>query len=85
MKDINHCGYCVYGWWVSIELLLTMGEVCDTPITNYGGTNSPTRNRHYSLMKTCSVRSKRRDQYHSDNRETNYKTKPFNILIISSF
>ena len=28
-------------------------------------------------MKTCSVRSKRRDQYQSDNRETNDKTKPF--------
>ena len=50
MKDINHRGYCVYGWWVSIEMLLTMSEVCDTPITNnHGGTNSPTRNRHYIL------------------------------------
>ena len=28
-------------------------------------------------MKTCSVWSKRRDQYQSDNRETNNKTKPF--------
>ena len=27
-------------------------------------------------MKTCSVRSKRRDQYQSDNRVTNDKTKP---------
>ena len=29
---------------------LIMSEVCDTPITNnHGGTNSPTRNRHYIL------------------------------------
>ena len=28
-------------------------------------------------MKTCSVLSKRRNQYQSDNRETNDKTKPF--------
>ena len=28
-------------------------------------------------MKSCSVRSKRLDQYQSDNRETNDKTKPF--------
>ena len=32
-------------------------------------------------MKTCSVRSKRRDQYQSDNRETNDKTKPFIHII----
>ena len=67
--------------------LPTMIEVCDTPITNnqdshQGGTNSPTTvNRHYRLMKTCSVRSKRRDQYQSDNRETNDKTKPFIHII----
>ena len=28
-------------------------------------------------MKTCSVPSKRCDQYQSDNRKTNDKTKPF--------
>ena len=33
------------------------------------------------LMKTCSVRSKRRDQYQSDNPETNDKTKPFTHII----
>ena len=32
-------------------------------------------------MKTCSVRSKRGDQYQSDNRETKDKTKPFNQFL----
>ena len=36
-------------------------------------------------MKSCSVRSKRRDQYQSDNRETNDKTKPFIIACFLSF
>ena len=31
--------------------------------------------QHYCLVKTCSVQSKRRDQYQSDNSETNDKTK----------
>ena len=38
-------------------------------------------NRHYRPMKTCSVRSKRRDHYQSDNREKNDKTKPFIHII----
>ena len=38
-------------------------------------------NRHYRLMKTCCVRSKRRDQYQSDNPETNDETKPFIHII----
>ena len=38
-------------------------------------------NRHYRLMKTCSVRSKHRNQYQSDNREINDKTKPFIRII----
>ena len=61
----------------------TMSEVCDTPITNnHGGTNSSDSvNRHYRLIKTCRVWSKRRDQYQSDNRETNDKTKPFIHII----
>ena len=33
-------------------------------------------------MKTCSVRLRRRDQYQSDNRDTNNKTKPFKQQII---
>ena len=33
-------------------------------------------------MKTCSVRSRRRDQYQSDNRVTTDKTKPFKQQII---
>ena len=33
-------------------------------------------------MKTCSGRSKRRDQYQSDNRETNDKTKPFITIVL---
>ena len=32
-------------------------------------------------MKTCSVRSKRRDQNQSDNHETNDKTKPLIHII----
>ena len=38
-------------------------------------------------MKTCSVRLKRRDQYQSDNHETNDKTKPFihNFLCMTMF
>ena len=32
-------------------------------------------------MKTCNVWSTRRDQYESDNRETNDKTKPFIQII----
>ena len=43
--------------------------------------NTPSVNRHYRLMKTCSVRSKRGDQYQSDNRETKDKTKPFNQFL----
>ena len=53
-----------------------MSEICGTPITNnHGGTNSSTQyvNRHYRLIKICSVRSKRRDQYQIGNRETNDK------------
>ena len=34
-------------------------------------------------MKTCSVRSKRRDKYESDNRETNDKTKPIKAKVIN--
>ena len=34
-----------------------------------------------SPMKTCTVRSKRRDQYQSDNRETNDNTKPRSTMI----
>ena len=34
-----------------------------------------------SPMKTCFVRSKRRDQYQSDNRETNDNTKPLSTMI----
>ena len=37
---------------------------------------------HQAMMKTCSVRSKRPDRYQSDNRETNNKTKPFNICLV---
>ena len=33
-------------------------------------------NRHYRLMKTCSVRWKRRDQYQRDNRDNNDKLNP---------
>ena len=36
-------------------------------------------------MKSCSVRSKRLDQYQSDNREANDKTKPFIITVFVSF
>ena len=36
-------------------------------------------------MKTCSVRSKRRDQYQSDHRETHDKTRPFNIFVSPVF
>ena len=32
-------------------------------------------------MKTCTVRSKRHDQYQSDNRETNDNTKPLSTMI----
>ena len=39
-----------------------------------GGTNQfDSVNRLYRLRKTCRVRSKGRDQYQSDNRETNDK------------
>ena len=41
----------------------TMSEVCEQPRWY----------KRYRLMKTCTVRSKRRDQYQSDNRETNDK------------
>ena len=34
-------------------------------------------------MKTRSVRSNRRDQYQSDNRETNDKTKPFRNNLVT--
>ena len=55
----------------------TTSKVCDTPITNnHRDTNGLTLNRHYRLMKTCSVQLKRHDQNQSDNRETNDKTKP---------
>ena len=38
-------------------------------------------NRHYRLVKTCCVRSKRRDQHQSDNRETQaIKLNPLNTL-----
>ena len=37
---------------------------------------------HQAMMKTCNVRSKRRDRYQSDNRETDNKTKPFNICLV---
>ena len=33
-------------------------------------------------MKTCSVRSRHQDQYQSDNRDPNDKTKPFKQQII---
>ena len=33
-------------------------------------------------MNAWSVRSKRRDQYHRDNRETNDKTKPFILVLL---
>ena len=36
-------------------------------------------------MKSYSVWSKRRDQYQSDNRETNDKTKPFITAFFVSF
>ena len=36
-------------------------------------------------MKSCSVRSKRLDQYQKDNREANDKTKPFIITFFVSF
>ena len=36
-------------------------------------------------MKSCSVWSKRRDQYQSDNCETNDKTKPFITAFFVSF
>ena len=35
-------------------------------------------------MKTCSVRSRHRDQYQSDNRDPNDKTKPFKQQIIET-
>ena len=35
-------------------------------------------------MKSCSVWSKRLDQYQSDNREANDKTKPFIITVFVS-
>ena len=46
-----------------------MSEVRDTPISsNRGGTNSPIQQQidTIRLMKTCSTRSKRLDQYLSD-------------------
>ena len=64
----------------------TMSEVCDTPITNnHGGTYKKfdSVNLQYRLTKTCSERSNRRDQYESDNRETNDKTNPFIIVFVS--
>ena len=43
--------------------------------------------RWYRLMKTCSVCSKRRDQYQSDNRDTNDKLNPLYKLstLINTF
>ena len=38
-------------------------------------------NRHYRLMKTCSVRWKRRDQYQRDNRDNNDKLNPLNTCV----
>ena len=38
-------------------------------------------NQHYQLMKTCSVWTKRRDQYQSDDCDTNDNTKPFIHII----
>ena len=37
---------------------------------------------HQAMMMTFSMRSKRRDRYQSDNRETNDKTEPFNICLV---
>ena len=37
--------------------------------------------QHYCPVKTCSVQSKRRDQYQSDNSETNDKTKSLKHII----
>ena len=36
-------------------------------------------------MKTCSVQSKRRDQYQSDNHETNYKNQSLYHNIVYNF
>ena len=58
-----------------------MSEVRDTPITsNRGGTNSPTRRQidTIRLMKTCSTRSKRLDQYLSDYRASKDKQSVLN-------
>ena len=52
-----------------------MSEVRDTPISsNRGGTNSPIQQQiDIRLMKTCSTRSKRLDQYLSDYRASKDK------------
>ena len=52
-----------------------MSEVRDTPINNNrGGTNSPIQQQiDIRLMKTCSTRSKRLDQYLSDYRASKDK------------
>ena len=58
-----------------------MSEVCDTPITsNRGGANSPTQRQidTIRLMKTCSTRSKRLDQYLSDHRASKDKQSVLN-------
>ena len=54
------------------------GLVCFTIVTLIlTATFRPhTAGRNYRLLKTCNVRSKRRDQHESDNRETNAKLNP---------
>ena len=58
-----------------------MSEVRDTPInSNRGGTNSPIQRQidTIRLMKTCSTRSKRLDQYLSDYRASKDKQSVLN-------
>ena len=58
-----------------------MSEVRDTPISsNRGGTNSPIQQQidTIRLMKTCSTRSKRLDQYLSDYRASKDKESVLN-------
>ena len=57
----------------------TISKVRNTPITNisnHGGTNPHSVNRHYRLIETWSTRSKQRDKYLSGYRQTNHKQNP---------
>ena len=65
------------GGFRSKELLVLLEEETDPSVVRCGngGTNTSV-NQHYCLMKNCSVRSKHRHQYQSDNRETNDPKRP---------